>query len=124
MQWILDNRRKRRSGEPFVALRYQLERSREQGGLEALVLADRDGLVVAGSGDPSLCAELGAIAPLVSRTALGLPMPPLLRGGEVSVRSILVHGRNLFMASMGGNSARDAHLTDSIAGLHRILASN
>jgi hypothetical protein len=124
MNWILDERRLRRSPEAFVALRYQLEHAREQGGLEALVLADDDGLVVAASGDSSLCAELGAIAPLMVRSIMGLPMPPLLRGAEVAVRPIRIHGRELYLVSMGGGTARDALLTHSITGVHRILASN
>jgi hypothetical protein len=107
-----------------VALRYQLEHAREKGGLEALVLADDAGLVVASSGDAAVCTELGAVAPLVSRSALGMPMPPLLKGSEVAVRRIDVYGQELFLASAGGGVARDALLTKSLVGVHRILAAN
>ena len=124
MAWYLDDRRKRRSTDRYVALRYQLEHARESGGLEALVLADRDGLVVASSGDAAVCAELGAVAPLLGRSLLGMPMPPLLRGADVAVRPVAIYGQNLFLASVGGGVARDAHLSTWTLGVRRILAAN
>ncbi|MEZ4253631.1 MAG: hypothetical protein R3B99_35945, partial [Polyangiales bacterium] len=91
MNWMLEERRQRRSPDRTVALRFQLEHTRDKGRIEALVLTDSEGLVVAHAGDDAVCEELGAIAPLVPRT-LGMPMPPLLRGGEVAVRSFLLDG--------------------------------
>ena len=58
--WMLSERRNRRSADREVALRYQMEHVREQGNLEALVLSDADGLVLASAGDSSVCEELGA----------------------------------------------------------------
>jgi len=124
MTWFIEDRRLRRSTDRYVALRYQLEHTREKAGLEALVLADDAGLVVAGSGDASVCAELGAIAPLVSRSAMGMPLPPLLRGSDVAIRSVLVFGQQLYLACVGGGVARDAVLSTSSKGLQRILACN
>lgn len=124
MIWMLEDRRTRRSPESHVALRYQLEHTRESAGLSALVLADDDGLVVASSGDRALCAELAAIAPLHSRSPLGMPMPPLLRGAEVAVRPLQMNGQHLYMCSVGGGMARDALLSHSMRGVQRILASN
>lgn len=123
MMWMLQERRNRRSTERHLALRYQLEHTREHGRIEALVLADADGLVVAASGEDGVCEELGAIAPLVPRT-VGMPLPPLLRGGEVSVRRVACDGQDLYLASLGGNVARDALLTSSSKGVRRILGSN
>ena len=124
MHFLIEDRRHRRSTEPQVALRYQLEYTRERGGIEALVLADERGLVVVASGDQAICAELGAIAPLMCNTVLGMPMPPLLRGADVAVRRTEVFGQSLFLASIGGGVARDALLSHSVEGLHRILSAN
>ncbi len=79
---------------------------------------------MAQSGDPAVCAELGAIAPLLGRTVLGMPLPPLLRGGEVTIRPLRLYGQHLYLACLGGNAARDAFLKSSLNGVHRILASN
>lgn len=119
----LVERRMQRSERRDLALRYQIEHARGQARLEALVLADDAGIVIAGSGDDAVCEELAAIAPLMSRS-LGMPMPPLLRGADVAVRTVRVHGQRLFLASVGGTVARDALLSTSLRGVERILAAN
>ncbi|MEM9071076.1 MAG: hypothetical protein AAGE52_21375 [Myxococcota bacterium] len=124
MMWTIEERRQRRSSEPNTALRYQLEHVRAHGRFEALVLADDAGLVLARAGERGICDELGAIAPLMSRSPLGMRLPPLLRGGEVAVRPIELNGQDLYIACIGGNVARDAHLNASERGVQRILASN
>jgi hypothetical protein len=48
----------------------------------------------------------------------------MLRGAEVAIRSVEVHGQPLFLASVGGGVARDALLAESLRGVHRILAAN
>jgi hypothetical protein len=55
---------------------------------------------------------------------MGMPMPPLLRGAEVAIRSVAVYGQNLYLAAVGGGVARDAHLSTSEKGVGRILACN
>ena len=66
--WMLQERRQQRTSEREEALRFQLEHSRARGGLEALVLADQQGMVVASAGETAICEELGAIAPLMLKT--------------------------------------------------------
>ena len=124
MMWTIEERRQRRSKQQPTALRYQLEHTRERGRFEALVLADDAGLVLAAAGDRGLCEELGAIAPLMGRSPLGMRLPPLLRGGEVAIRPMSLHGQDLDVACLGGNVARDALLTHSTSGIERILTSN
>ncbi len=124
MTWMLTERRVRRSEESFEALTYQLAHSRDRGKLEALVLADETGMVVASAGEASLCEELGAVAPLMTRAPMGMPLPPLLRGGEVAVRPVRGASADLFLACLGGGVARDALLTHSANGIARILVSN
>jgi hypothetical protein len=124
MVWMLDERRTRRSQERHVALRYQLEHARCQGGLAAMVLADAAGLPIVSSGDASMCEELAAMAPLMAGAPLGLPLSPLLKGQDVAVRSLPLYGENLYLATVGGTMARDAVVATSLAGLRRILSSN
>jgi hypothetical protein len=121
---LLVERRRRRSDHETIALRYQLEHTREKGHLEALVLASDEGLPVASSGEAGVCAELAAVAPWLGRSVLAMPMPPLLRGAEVACRTVRVHGQRLYLVAVGGTVARDAHLSTSVAGLERILTRN
>jgi hypothetical protein len=58
-------RRIRRSDDILVALHYQLTEVRQKANLQALVLADSTGVVVAGSGSWPVCEELAAYAPLL-----------------------------------------------------------
>lgn len=121
---LLTDRRRRRTANRAIALRYQLEHTKEKAGFEALVLADDNGLVVVGAGDPSVCEQLGAYAPLFGRTFFGMSLPPLLRGGDVAVMPMQMFGQRLFVVGIGGGVARDALLRDSIGGVERILTAN
>ena len=122
--WMLQERRQQRTNERDAALRYQLEHSRARGGLEALVLADQQGMVVASAGAAEVCEELGAIAPLMTRSVMGMPLPPLLRGGEVVVRPLRLYGQDLYLACIGGGVARDVLMSNSVTGVQRILSAN
>jgi hypothetical protein len=65
-------RRRRRSDDAITALHYQLSHTRGEGGLEAVVLVDDTGCLVAGAGAWPLCEELAAFAPLLAdRRAVG-----------------------------------------------------
>ena len=119
-----EERRGRRSKHRDLALGFQLEHVRDKGRLEALVLADDDGLALSTAGSPSVCRELAAIAPLMAKSILGIPMPPMLRGAEVAVRIVHVHNQALYLASVGGGVARDALLAHSLGGVRRILSAN
>jgi len=121
---MLKERRTRRSAERQTALRYQLEYTREKGGLEAVVVADDAGLIVGSAGESGVCEELGAYAPLMVRSVLGMKLPPMLRDGDVSVRPMSLNGQPLFLATIGGGVARDALLAHSDQGVSRILAAN
>ncbi len=124
MTWSPPERRHRRSDNKTRALEHQLEHTKRRGRLEAVVLADNAGLVLAEAGDPDVCAELGAIAPLYSRTGLPLPLHPLLEGSDLAVRPMSLWGQDLFLATTGGSAARDALLSHSVQGVQRILETN
>jgi hypothetical protein len=119
-----EERRARRSTHRELALGFQLEHVRDRARLEALVLADDDGLALSTAGDAAVCRELAAIAPLWAKSILGIPLPPLLRGAEVAVRIVHVHGQPLYLASVGGGVARDALIAHSLGGVRRILSCN
>lgn len=59
-------RRKRRSSDPIIALHYQLSSIRSEVGLDALVLVDDAGCLVAGAGAWPVCEELAAYAPMLA----------------------------------------------------------
>src|SRR5438105_2665681 len=62
-----DDRRSRRSDDPITALHYQLAHARHHARLEAMVLVDASGALVAGAGAWPVCEELAAFAPLLAR---------------------------------------------------------
>ena len=64
---VPEERRKQRSTDPLVALHYQLAQSKTRSSVEAIVLADPSGVVVAGAGSWVVCEELAAYAPLFSQ---------------------------------------------------------
>ncbi len=118
-------RRRRRSSHAAQAVRYQLEAVRDRGDFPALVLADDQGLVVAAAGDPELCEELAAHAPLIARATISRSrMTPRLRGAEVEVRPLHLPEGLLHLACVGGPAARDALLDHSARGVQRILAQH
>ncbi len=118
---ILVERRQRRSKNRATALSYQLDHTRGESSLEALVLADASGVVIANSGDSSLCDELGAMAPILSQALLGLPRSALLDGQEIAIRVMNVDGQAVFLAGVGSSSKCEKMLADSSAGVRRIL---
>ena len=117
-------RRTTRSENPHKALCHQLEHTRIRGGLQAMVLAMRNGLLVASAGDHQVCEELGAVAPLMCRSVFSMAMPERLHDGEIVVRSLRLNGEDLYIAGLGGGMARDALLRHSMHGVERILQAN
>ena len=59
-------RRKQRSTDPIIALHYQLQAVRAEASLDALVLVDDAGCLVAGAGAWPVCEELAAFAPFLA----------------------------------------------------------
>lgn len=136
MNLIFQDRRERRSSNSATALRFQLESTLRQGKLAALALTDESGTLIAYAGDQAVCAELGAIAPVVAhgwpadfapvpvQVASSSAPPRTITKDDVSVRALECFGESLFLASLGGGVARDALLAHSARGVHRILTAN
>lgn len=120
----IQDRRAKRSEECAMALRYQLEYSRDRGRLEALVVADDGGLLVASAGAELLCEELGAMAQAFGQTFIPPHDLPSLEGGEIAIRPLRICGEQFYLASLGGGVARDAILERTKLGIKRILDTN
>lgn len=122
-------RRRRRSDDPITALHYQLAHTRSEARLEAVVLVDDTGCLVAGAGAWPLCEELAAFAPLladrraVGNTVVGSRLAAI--EPEVFVRSLSLDGMDALLCGRGGEG--DATRADLIAraadGCRRILAA-
>jgi len=138
----LEDRRRKRSSDPLIALHYQLSHARNDGSLETLVLADPSGVVVAGAGSWAACEELAAYAPLLARTGDATGRSDSERAGddpsssrifamrrEVEVRELTIAGQNVFLCARGasgseGDASFAALAMDHAAqGITRILSA-
>lgn len=100
-------RRLRRSAQPGVALDLQLAACCEDPTLEAIVVADDEGLLVGAAGDPWIARELAARIPA--------------RGASAS--PLVIDGRAFRVVALGGTeTARRAALDRAVVGAARILA--
>ncbi len=124
---ISEERRLERSEDPLVALHYQLTRARRDGRLDAIVLADEAGLVVAGAGGWAVCEELAAYAPLIVQGLWGEPTREEDRGShaaalrtKVDVHPVNVEGLTVLLCARGGDD-RASVMKQAANGVARIL---
>lgn len=115
-------RRNLRSPYTALALRHQLDACRRDGGMDAMVIADADGLPLACSGDRDVCDELAARLALSARgVTAGGPAAPA--NGEDLV-TFAIGGQRLLLGATGGNPrARQDQLSRGLEGARRILAA-
>lgn len=126
MTTLHEDRRRKRSDDPLIALHYQLAQARHEASVEAVVLADGSGVVVAGAGAWAVCEELAAYAPLLA----GDPMDET-RGSarlsqihaEVAVRPMRVDGVEVYLAARGSRAATGSLMSRVADGISRILDS-
>jgi hypothetical protein len=129
-----EDRRRRRSSDPLVALHYQLSSTRARGELDAIVVADVSGVVVAGAGSWPVCEELAAYAPLLADGSWAQMSDNVSSRVEslrkdVEIRSISVGGQDVLLcarrqrrgADPGEGVSRD--LDQITVGITRILGS-
>ncbi len=126
----MDDRRLRRSTDPLVALHYQLSSARARGDLDAIVVADPSGVVVAGAGSWPVCEELAAYAPLLadggwaSMSSQVSSRVEALRK-EVDVRAVSIGGQEILLCTRqkrrGEPAATTRHMDDAARGVTRIL---
>jgi hypothetical protein len=98
-------RRKRRSEKVVEALSYQLSHVKEEEGLLAFVLADRDGLLVAAAPSMVDAEALSALCPLLYRGEAGTPELNWILGensnAKVALLPLHVQEEELFLFSVG-----------------------
>ena len=104
---LAEDRRRKRSNDPLVALHYQLSHTRTEGRLETIVVADDAGLVVAGAGPWAACEELAAYAPLLAQAAWHEPARPSRSRvdemrDDVGVQPVDVDGQTVLLCARGG----------------------
>jgi hypothetical protein len=120
-----EDRRRRRSDDPITALHYQLSFTRHEADLDALVLVDDRGCLVAGAGAWPVCEELAAFAPLLANPAAARSETVVGRLGDlrrdVAVCATRLDGVDVLLCGRGGSAGRTALLERAIAGCERIL---
>jgi hypothetical protein len=119
-----EERRQRRSVDPLVALHYQLAHARTRGALDAIVVADLSGVVVAGAGSWATCEELAAYAPLLASGGGASGSEEVSRvevlRSETAVTSLEVDDQEVLICVRGG-AARSKSLAEASFGVARIL---
>jgi hypothetical protein len=119
------DRRRRRSDDPITALHYQLSHTRAEAGLEAVVLVDDTGCLVAGAGAWPLCEELAAFAPLLAdRSAIGSSTVSARLAAienETFVRTLSLDGVEAMLCGRGGDASRSDLIARAADGCRRIL---
>jgi hypothetical protein len=116
------DRRRARTGDPRDALELALTISVGRGSLDALILADEFGGLVA-KGETRIDLEmLAAVTPLVGR---GQAMAKIRRNGEerdLTVEAVTLCNEVFYVAAVGGeNRSRRREVAASCAAARRIL---
>ncbi|MDF2694652.1 MAG: hypothetical protein K0S65_3035 [Labilithrix sp.] len=132
----MDDRRLRRSSDPLVALHYQLSSARARADLDAIVVADPSGVVVAGAGSWPVCEELAAYAPLLADGQWASMSDPVssrveVLRREVDVRSVAVGGQEVLLCTRQKRRAEaievieasSRNLEEAARGVSRILTT-
>jgi len=116
-------RRRQRSHNAADALRLALTRAVHRGALEAMILVDDEGLLVAQSETGIDLSMLAAVTPIVGR---GRAIPKVSRNGEpleMNVCVVELEGELFYLAALGGTRlTRHRELSGGRAAARRILA--
>jgi hypothetical protein len=122
----MTERRQRRATTPTLALSYQLDDCCRDGAIEAMVVADPDGLPLAAAGDSYACDEVAArmvlVGPRIARFDGTLIGPG--KQWHVQMQKVHVAGSALLVCAVGGTAeARERQIRRGAAGAVRILAA-
>lgn len=109
-----------------MALTYQLAACCDDGKIDAMVVADSDGLPLASSGDDYVCDEIAGRIVLVGsriKEFSGTLLGPGQRW-DVQMKKIEVDGFELLVCAVGGSAeARARQISRGADGARRILAA-
>lgn len=118
-------RRRHRSSDTITALHYQLAAIRREAALEAVVLVDDTGCLVAGAGAWPVCEELAAYAPLLAEDPRTLRTIVSARIAAISAQAerlaFDVDGQEVLLCGRGGTDKRSGALNRAAEGVRRIL---
>ena len=121
-----NERRRRRATTVTLALSYQLDDCCKEGPIDAMVVADGDGLPLAAAGDAYACDEVAARMVLVGPRIAAFD-GTLLGGNKlwnVKMQKVNVAGSELLVCAVGGTAeARKQQIARGAAGALRILAA-
>ena len=121
-----ERRRRRSQHSVTLALTYQLDDCCKEGAIDAMVVADGDGLPLAAAGDVFACDEVAARMVLVGPRIRSFD-GTLLGGGRhwnVQMTKVAVDGSELLVCAVGGTpEARKRQIARGAAGALRILAA-
>lgn len=124
---IEPERRRHRSHDPITALHYQLAAARREASLQAVVLVDDSGCLVAGAGAWPVCEELAAYAPLLDQPADRVRALVSMRIADLSKQAVSmpleIDGQRVLLCGRGGSAVRADVLSRAAEGVRRILAS-
>jgi len=119
-------RRRHRGATITQSLRFQLAACCEDGRIDAMVVADGNGLTLAASGDPYACDEVAARMVLVGpriQEFNGVLLGPGHRW-DVQMKKIDFEGEELLVCAVGGTAdARQRQIARGAEGAVRILAA-
>jgi hypothetical protein len=121
-----ERRRRRATSSVTLALTYQLDECCKDGSIDAMVVADGDGLPLAAAGDAYACDEVAARMVLVGPRIRSFD-GTLLGGGQrwdVQMTKVSVDGSELLVCAVGGSTEqRKRQIARGAAGAVRILAA-
>jgi hypothetical protein len=114
-------RRMKRSAERTEALQYLVETVADRSGVEALVLVDDAGHIVAGMGVPTDVAGLARTARDVAwRRARPAEVDAATRGRDMTARTVATRDGLVYFAALGGGMSG---VGDAVRAVQRILST-
>ena len=120
---MIQNRRRRRSGEREEALAYYFEALAQREGLEAVALVDERGGLLCGSGTAHGVYDMDEVARAAALTAGGAEpdgIDAITQGNDFYACRIEAAGKSYVVTSLGKRVRR---VTDAAKAIERILAA-
>jgi hypothetical protein len=115
----MQERRTKRSEERVEALQYLVEAVADRSDVEAVVLVDDAGHIVAGTGMPIDVRDLARVAQPIARGDRDA-ISRVADGSDVLARRVVLGDRSLYFAALGTHVRK---MTDAARAVERIFAA-
>lgn len=112
-------RRKKRSGNLYLALRYWLTATARRTGVAGLALTDARGMLLASSLPRAHAEELASLLPMLVRPQAQPDPDPF--NLPMSIREVPLLGGRLLLCAVGDASLRELGLEEAAVGVQRIM---